>query len=97
VTSNLAPKAERADHRQGGSRARNRCQKGRNSFIFKILASKSLGLKILQAIFANLAPVAAFREVGGVPHNPSVSQMKLAYARVIEAMNEYFFSRISQD
>jgi len=37
----------------------------RNSFIFKILTSKPLGLKILQTIFANPAPVAAFRGLAG--------------------------------
>jgi hypothetical protein len=98
VTSKiLTPKPKRADHRQGGSRARNRHEKSRNSFVLKILTSKSLGLKILPAIFANLAPVAAFREVGVYPVTRAFPEMKLAHARVIEAMNEYFFSLISQD
>src|SRR5579863_5563312 len=33
--------------------------------VFKILNSKSLGLKILQSIFARPAAVAAFRRLGG--------------------------------
>ena len=65
VTSDLDAKNQRADHRQGGGGASRRRVRGSNSFVLKILTSKSLGLKILQTIFAKPAPVAAFRGVGG--------------------------------
>ncbi|SPE22597.1 hypothetical protein SBA2_1000004 [Acidobacteriia bacterium SbA2] len=65
VTSNLDPRIQRADHGQGGGGARRNREPGSNSFVLKILTSKPLGLKILQTIFANPAPVAAFRGVGG--------------------------------
>jgi hypothetical protein len=95
VTSNLDPKTQRADHRQGGSRARNRHDKGRNSFVLKILTSKPLGPKILQAIFANLAPVAAFR--GVYPETGAFPKMKLAHVGGDRGDERIFFSRISQD
>jgi len=67
VTSNLDHKSQEADHRQGGGGTRNHREKVRKSFIVKILTSKPLGLKILQTLFANPAPLAAFRgwEGGG--------------------------------
>ena len=65
VTSDLDPKIQRADHRQGGGGARRKRERGSNSFVLKILTSKPLGLKILQTIFVNPAPVAAFGGVGG--------------------------------
>ena len=37
----------------------------RNSILFKILASNSYGLKILQTLFAKPAPVKPFQGVGG--------------------------------
>src|SRR5208283_5500940 len=59
VTSNLDLEIQKADHREGGSGTSSHAEKGRNSFVLKILTSKPLGLKILQAIFADPAPVAA--------------------------------------
>jgi hypothetical protein len=69
VTPDLDPETQTADHRQGGGGARRNQELGPNPFVLKILTSKPLGLKILQTIFANPAPVAAFREGdgGGVP------------------------------
>ncbi len=43
----------------------NAAQKRGKCSVFKILTSNSLALKILQTHFANPAPVAAFRGVGG--------------------------------
>ena len=65
VTSNLAPRRERADHRQGGSSKGTSAKKSPKSFVVKILTSKPLGLKILQTLFANPAPVAAFQRRWG--------------------------------
>jgi hypothetical protein len=36
-----------------------------NCRVFKILTSNPLGLKILQTLFVNAAPVAAFQGIGG--------------------------------
>jgi hypothetical protein len=65
VTSDLDPRIQTADHCLGGGGARRNREPGSNSFVPKILTPKPLGLKILQTIFANPAPVAAFKGVGG--------------------------------
>jgi hypothetical protein len=65
VTSNLNPEIQSADHRQGGGGIRRNPGQGLNSLVLKILTSNPQALKILQAIFANPAPVKAFRRVGG--------------------------------
>src|SRR5579864_8273576 len=65
VTSDLASRTERADHRQGGCDIFDSAEKCSKSFVIKILTSKPLGLKILQTLFANPAPVAAFQRGGG--------------------------------
>jgi hypothetical protein len=70
VTSNLDLKIQRADHSRGGGGAGRNPERGSNSIVLKILTSKPLGLKILQTIFANPAPVAAFRGVGGEGDTP---------------------------
>lgn len=69
VTSNLDPEIQRADHRQGGGGTQPILQKARKCFQLKILTSNSYRLKILQTIFADPAPVKAFRGVGegGIP------------------------------
>jgi hypothetical protein len=64
VTSDLDPGIQRADHGQGGGGAHRNRERGSNSFVLKILTSKPLPLKILQGIFANPAPVVAFRGWG---------------------------------
>ena len=64
VTSNLATPSKKADHVRAGGSIERACEKARKSFIVKILTRKPLGLKILQRIFANPAPVGAFRGVG---------------------------------
>jgi hypothetical protein len=61
VTSDLASHSEKVDHRQGGSGIRRSAKKSSNPFVIKILLSKPLGLKILQTLFANPAPVATQR------------------------------------
>jgi hypothetical protein len=63
VTSNLDFKSQSADHRQGGGGRRQIRARGYKSFVFNILTSNPLGLKILQTIFANPALVKAFRGV----------------------------------
>ena len=70
VTSNLDPRIQKADHPQRGSGSSSDGEKSRNSFVLKILTYKPLGLKILQAIFADPAPVAAFRGVVGGGYTP---------------------------
>jgi len=65
VTSNLDPETQRADHRQGGGGIQPTLQKARKFFQLKILTSNPYGLKILQTVFADPAPVKAFQGVGG--------------------------------
>jgi hypothetical protein len=83
VTSDLDPGIQRADHGYGGGGARRNRVRGSNSFVLKILTSKPLALKILQTIFANPAPVAAFRgwEGGVLLQNPRFSRNGLAKKR----------------
>jgi hypothetical protein len=61
VTSDLAPGKKKADDRQGVSGLRQRVAEDANSFELKILTSNPLPLKILQTLFAEPAPVKAFR------------------------------------
>jgi len=61
VTSNLDHEIERADYGQGGGGIGNHREKGRKSFVIKILTSKYYWLKILQGIFANPAPDKVFQ------------------------------------
>jgi hypothetical protein len=80
VTSNLDPQIQKADYGQGGGGIRKNRGAALNSFVIKILTSKPLGLKILQGIFVEPAPVKAFRELGGggVPTKPAdFPKMKL--------------------
>jgi hypothetical protein len=65
VTSNLAIHKKKADHGQGVSGTSIPREKAHKFFVIKILTSNSLRLKILQSIFANPAPVKAFKRVGG--------------------------------
>jgi hypothetical protein len=65
VTLVLALENKRADDCLGASGIRNPCGKCSNSFVFMILTSNFYGLKILQTIFAEPAPVKAFRRGGG--------------------------------
>jgi hypothetical protein len=78
VTSDLAHKKEKADHRHGEWGARASLQKACNSFVVKILTSNPYALKILQTLFAKPAPVKAFqRDTGrGVPTSiPKIPKM----------------------
>lgn len=95
VTSDLDPKIQRADHRQGGGGAGRNRERGFNSFVLKILTSKPLGLKILQSIFANPAPVAAFRGVGegGTPETCYFPEMDSPKKRSSVPLSEIFFRR----
>jgi hypothetical protein len=72
VTSNLDPQLQRADDGQGGGSIRRNREADPNFFVIKILTSNPLGPKILQGIFAEPAPVKAFKRVGGggVPTKP---------------------------
>lgn len=73
MTSNLDLEIQRADGCQGKGGIRETREQRANSFAVKILTSKPLGLKILQSIFAEPAPVKAFRGVGGgVPSKPGL-------------------------
>jgi len=65
VTSALDLNFQRADHRQGGSGINRNLGEASNSCLFKILTSNPYVLKILQSIFAEPAPVKAFRRGGG--------------------------------
>lgn len=66
VTSNLDPTQQREDHRHGRGRNARKGRKDPKSLVVKILTFKPLWLKILQSIFANPAPVKAFRGGGGL-------------------------------
>jgi hypothetical protein len=97
VTSNLDPGIQRADHRQGGGGICRIREQGPNSFVLKILTSKSQWLKILQSIFANTSPVKAFRGMGGggVPHSTrDFPGMKLTRERPLRALIQEFFQEI---
>ena len=61
VSSDLAQKIERADHGQGAGSGGENLEKHPNSFVLNIFTSNPLGLKILQTLFAEPAPVKAFR------------------------------------
>jgi hypothetical protein len=76
VTSDLAINKKKADHGQGASGKNITREKATKFFASKILTSKPLGLKILQSIFAEPAPVKAFRGwgEGGYPLNPRFSR-----------------------
>jgi hypothetical protein len=63
VTSDLVLLIESVHHRQGGGGATNYRDKGPKSFVVKILTSKLFNIKILRAIFADPAPIKAFKEV----------------------------------
>jgi hypothetical protein len=65
MTSDLAPTQKKADHRQGVSGTWIPLQEASKFFVIRILTSNPLGLKILQSIFAEPAPVKAFRAGGG--------------------------------
>jgi hypothetical protein len=93
VTSDLDPKIQRADDRRGGGDARRNRERGSNSFVLKILTSKPLPLKILQTIFANPAPVAAFRGWGGggYPLNPAVLPKRTRRKKLFSTYRRNFF------
>jgi len=61
VTSELATRAKRAEHGQGGGGIRDFRRSSAKCFVVKILTSKPLGLKILQRLFVKPAPDKAFR------------------------------------
>ncbi|SRR6266567_789678 len=69
VTSELATRAKRAEHGQGGGGIRDFRRSSAKCFVVKILTSKPLGLKILQRLFAGSAPGKAFHGdgEGGTP------------------------------
>jgi hypothetical protein len=75
VTSNLALYKNKADHGQGVSGTSSIGEKANELFVIKILTSKPLRLNILQSIFADPAPVKAFRCGGrGTPKSRPISQ-----------------------
>jgi hypothetical protein len=57
----LPSTGKKADDRQGGGGVASSRERRTKSFVVKILTSNSSALKILQAIFADSAPVKAFR------------------------------------
>jgi hypothetical protein len=83
VTSDLAHKKEKADHRHGEWGARASLPKSCNPFVVKILTFKPYGLKILQTLFAKPAPIKAFQMGRGRgthlgPHIPKMASRKNA-------------------
>jgi hypothetical protein len=84
VTSDLAREFHKADHCQGESGPRTTRYKARKFFEIKILTSHPSALNILQTIFANPAPVKAFKGVGGggIPRKQGFPKMKLAKVAV---------------
>ena len=71
MTSDLDAEFRKADHRHGEWAKRKISESRCNSIAFKILTSNPYALKILQTIFAEPAPVKAFRGGWGrgVPSN----------------------------
>jgi hypothetical protein len=94
VTSNLDPQIQKADDGQGGGGIRKNRGAALNSFVVKILTSKPLGLKILQGIFVEPAPVKAFRELGGggTHETRGLSQNETTRERPAEPESQRFFS-----
>ena len=65
----------------------------RKFFVIKILTSNSLGLKILQTLFAEPAPVKPFRGGWGEgvpPNSPFFPQMELAEIVLCPDLINYF-------
>ncbi len=93
VTSDLAPSSEKVDHCQGGGGARDSRKKSTKSFVVKIVTSKPLGLKILQRLFANPAPVVPFPGVreGGTSVSVRFPEMKPTREALSEASRWIFF------
>jgi hypothetical protein len=93
VTSDLAPPRSKADHGQGVSGTATSPEKARKLFVIKILTSNPLRLNILQGIFANPAPIKAFRGVegGGYPSHSEFSQNETAPEPPIELLSPTIF------
>ena len=94
MTCNLAAVAKRADDSRGGG-GTDKCRgRGSNSLVVKILTSKLFDIKILQTLFADPAPVKAFRGWGGrgvyleKPGFPGMDQPKQWRSR---SLPDYFF------
>jgi hypothetical protein len=100
VTSALDLNFQRADHRQGGSGINRNLGEASNSCLFKILTSNPYVLKILQSIFAEPAPVKAFRRGGGrgVPEKTyPFPKRNSTPGRSNDTLSKYFFAIISTE
>src|SRR5260370_12190878 len=66
----------------------------RKSFVVKILTPNPLGLKILQTLIAESAPVKAFNRGwgGGTPSNHNFPKMKFAQTQRFGLLLQVFFS-----
>jgi hypothetical protein len=91
----LSSTGERADHVQGGGGSYSGREKGRKSFVVKILTPKPFALKILQGIFAKPASVAASGRVGegGTPENARFPKNELAEMAASATRNQNFFQQ----
>ncbi len=96
MTSNLAFNKKKADYRQSANGTIFARENTRKLFVIRILTSKPLPLRILQAIFANPAPVKAFRGGGGgggYPSNPGFPQNETRDNELVALPANNFFSR----
>jgi hypothetical protein len=94
VTSALAPEFQKADHYRGESSNKPLAKKARKVFEIKILTSNPQRLNILQPIFANPAPVKAFRGWWGYPNPKRFPKLELRKSRFRDADSKLFFQVI---
>ncbi|MFZ0761908.1 MAG: hypothetical protein WAM69_18330, partial [Candidatus Sulfotelmatobacter sp.] len=68
--------------------------KGSKSFVVKILTSKLFDIKILRTLFADPAPVKAFRgwQEGGIPEKRRFSRNETASRATFECSFQSIFS-----
>jgi len=76
VTSNLASRLKKADHRQRGGSTRSDRENSCKSFVVKILTSNSLALRILRTIFCRPRAQQGFRGGGGEGGYPPLNKIR---------------------
>jgi len=98
VTSDLAFEKKTADHGQGVSGTRDALAASTKFFVVKILTPKPLGLKILQTVFAEPAPLKAFRGwgEGGYPDNHKFPKTELPKELPKSRLIQLFFRNFPQ-
>jgi hypothetical protein len=96
VTSNLDFRFQKADHRQGGGRARRIRGTAPNSFVLKTMTSNPVGAEDLAEHFCEPAPVKAFTRYGeGVPSKLSnFPEMKLPRVSLEVSLRDFFARKI---